>query len=280
MKRRGFTLIELLVVVAIIALLIAILLPSLGKARELSNRSVCAANVRGVMQAMIVYASDNIDCYPYINSAATPTIQNTKPLGANDGGLMYSLFYLVGTGSVAPKQFVCKSDPANISATYAPSAQATSYPPYNPKYWNSTGAADFCYSYSWAFQYANGSIAAWWKNTMDAGAPIGADMNPGNQYATPKRTVYNSPNHQWDGQNVSYGDGHAEFSRTRMCGETNTSNSPQGPDDIYTWGSSTAISEGSHSGQAPTGMTGNGNAVGTFDTCLVPGCNDSSYTRN
>ena len=61
MKRRGFTLIELLVVVAIIALLIAILLPSLGKARELSNRSVCAANLKGIVQSMNVYGNDSQD---------------------------------------------------------------------------------------------------------------------------------------------------------------------------------------------------------------------------
>ena len=118
MKRRGFTLIELLVVVAIIALLIAILLPSLGKAKELSNRSVCAANIRGIMQSMVVYSADNSDSYPYLGPTA---IGSKAPVGNTPGGLMNDVFYLVGSGAVAPKQFVCKSDNYAQPAT-SPSA--------------------------------------------------------------------------------------------------------------------------------------------------------------
>src|ERR1700742_2561355 len=80
MKRRGFTLIELLVVVAIIALLIAILLPSLGKARELSNRSACGANCRGIMQSFNVYAADNGDAYPTVIGAASAGAYNNNSL--------------------------------------------------------------------------------------------------------------------------------------------------------------------------------------------------------
>src|ERR1051325_5026307 len=71
MKRRGFTLIELLVVVAIIALLIAILLPSLAKARELANRSACAANIRGILNSEAIYAAANNDQFSIVTPPAT-----------------------------------------------------------------------------------------------------------------------------------------------------------------------------------------------------------------
>lgn len=57
-RRRAFTLIELLVVVAIIAVLMAILLPSLASARELAKRAKCGASLRGIAMANNTYASE------------------------------------------------------------------------------------------------------------------------------------------------------------------------------------------------------------------------------
>ncbi len=65
MKKSGFTLIELLVVVAIIALLLSILIPSLGKVRDRARRILCISNLHSIQIAGILYANDNNEFFPH-----------------------------------------------------------------------------------------------------------------------------------------------------------------------------------------------------------------------
>lgn len=71
-KNPGFTLIELLVVIAIIAILAAMLLPALARAKEKAKRIQCGSNLRQFSLVTRFYANDNRDKYPVLTGGYWP----------------------------------------------------------------------------------------------------------------------------------------------------------------------------------------------------------------
>ena len=80
-RTKAFTLIELLVVISIIALLVGILLPALGAARETARGVVCQTNMKNLSTAFVAYGTDNNGWWPSRASGFTSDPRNEE-LGA------------------------------------------------------------------------------------------------------------------------------------------------------------------------------------------------------
>ncbi len=107
MEKKGFTLIELLVVIAIIAILGALLLPALSRARERARMSTCVNNLKQIGVALYMYLADYDDFFPL----HYPPVDQWKSALCNNGYLPKDA-YSRGADRPArpPSVFICPTD--------------------------------------------------------------------------------------------------------------------------------------------------------------------------
>lgn len=204
--RRAFSLVELLVVIGIIAVLVGILVPAFGRAREQARRARCLANLRSLGQQMFAYANHHRDRLPNGNPPRT-----WADPGAADWVMKNFADDLRASGV-----FHCPSDRDEEPTEIANAVH------------NTQASARVSYEfYSLFFAPEHGPKLA----RMKGRAPLAWDLDGGPRAADLER---NGPspveNHGTTGGNVLFSDGHAEW---KDVGEWEDESWPKPASEFY-----------------------------------------------
>ena len=213
-QAKCFTLVELLVVVAIIALLVSILLPTLGRAQEQARQAVCMANLSGISKGWMMYAGANNGLPPILPDIVQTAADYRDDLKMGDEctaaslgtGAQQNLCLLVKIGVVQWEIFLCPSTdstPANRGSA-------------GRRYGLGEAGKNYC-DYGIQVPYRKG-FSSWVSENlcpltkqMDGGIPILGDRCPEGRSSV--HWYEWSANHPDHGESLMYVGGHVRFSR-------------------------------------------------------------------
>jgi prepilin-type N-terminal cleavage/methylation domain-containing protein/prepilin-type processing-associated H-X9-DG protein len=230
-KALGFTLIELLVVIGIIAVLIGILMPAIEHARDKGYVQTCASNLRQIGLAISMYCNENKGNYP--RTLYDPTqplttgtgynaVDSFQPGGVAANDLTAAPYLLLKAEHLPLSIFICSlDDDTTYSLDTADPAKHSNFTDWTKNL-----------SYSFANPYPTKAVednGYRLTSHLRADFAIAADLNPGKtqwadvtvaQIGASEKVndKANSRNHEQDGQNILYADGHVSFEPTVLSG--------------------------------------------------------------
>lgn len=143
-KRRAFTLVELLVVLAVVAILMAIVLPVFGQARKKAQAVACLSNCRQAGLALAQYIQDY--------DGVTPTIDKQVFIGIDGTSNAYNNWYnLLMPYTKNWYVFICPNDPRTFSATTTANDDSNHLPSGNDPYdcWDDLNPTGHCIGYGY-----------------------------------------------------------------------------------------------------------------------------------